>query len=49
MADIAIFRASNGTWYIRGVGNFVWGSSGDIPVPADYNGDRMADIAVFHP
>jgi glucose/arabinose dehydrogenase len=47
--DIAVFRPSNNTWYIRGIGSFVYGQSGDTPVAADYNGDGMADIAVFRP
>ena len=37
------------TWYIRGIGSFVFGTDGDTPVPADYNGDGKADIAVFQP
>ena len=41
--------ASNGYWYIRGIGNYPWGLSKDIPVPRDYNGDRRVDIAVFRP
>ena len=45
--DIAVFRPSNSTWYIRGVGPVVYGQDGDIPVPADYNGDGRDDIAVF--
>jgi hypothetical protein len=45
--DIAVFRPSNSTWYIRGIGSFVYGQSNDVPVPADYNGDGKTDIAVF--
>jgi hypothetical protein len=45
--DIAVFRPSNSTWYIRNIGPFQYGQSGDIPVPADYNGDGKVDIAVF--
>ena len=48
-ADIAVFRPSNSTWYIKGVAPSVYGQAGDIPVPADYNGDGKADIAVFRP
>jgi len=35
------------TWYIRGYGSFNYGTSGDIPVVADYNGDGEDDIAIF--
>jgi hypothetical protein len=45
--DIAVYRPSNGTWYIRGIGTFQYGISGDVPVPADYDGDGRIDIAVF--
>jgi hypothetical protein len=47
--DIAVFRPSNGTWYVYGVGPTVYGQDGDIPVPADYNGDGKAEHAVFRP
>jgi hypothetical protein len=49
--DLAVYRPSNGTWYIIGsaTGNRVvnFGISTDIPVPADYDGDARADIAVY--
>ena len=53
-ADIAVFRPSNGVWYILNSAtntfNFVrFGLAGDNPVPADYDGDTKADIAVFRP
>jgi hypothetical protein len=48
-ADFAVWRPSDGTWYISGAGNFQWGLTADIPVPGDYNGDRKADLAVFRP
>ena len=48
-ADIAVWRPSNGTWYIREQQNIPYGAPGDIPAPADYNGDGRADIAVWRP
>ena len=48
-ADIAVWRPSNGTWYIRGQASVRWGVPGDIPVPGDYNGDGKAEIAVWRP
>ena len=59
MTDIAVFRPSNGTWYIRnssgitGAGGFagqtriVYGGSGDVPVVSDYDSDGKSDIAIF--
>jgi len=50
-ADIAVFRASNGTWYLNrslaGFAGIPFGISVDIPAPADYDGDGKADLAVF--
>jgi putative transposon-encoded protein len=54
-ADVAVFRPSNGTWYIVPSSHpsapivQQWGASGDIPVPGDYDGDGKTDFAVFRP
>ena len=52
--DIAVFRPSNGTWYIISSSNGAvdtirWGVDGDVPVTGDYDGDGKDDIAVFRP
>ncbi len=53
-ADIALFRPSNGTWYVLNSSNgsirtTQFGMKGDRPVPGDYDGDGKTDIAVFRP
>jgi hypothetical protein len=55
-SDIALFRPSDGTWYVRysslgyTTGDaFKWGVEGDLPVAGDYDGDGRTDIAVFRP
>ncbi len=46
-ADLALFRS--GVWRIPGVPDRSLGTIGDIPVAGDYDGDRIADAAVFRP
>jgi hypothetical protein len=51
-ADIAVYRPSSGTWYIRGSGGgspvvVQFGISTDVPVEGDFDGDGKADIAVW--
>ncbi|HEY0738834.1 MAG TPA: VCBS repeat-containing protein [Herpetosiphonaceae bacterium] len=53
-ADVAVWRPSNGTWYILRSSNGTyytqqWGQSGDRLVPGDYDGDGKTDLAVFRP
>ncbi len=52
-ADIAVYRPSNGYWYILqskdGFRAEQFGVSTDKVVPADYDGDGKTDIAVFRP
>jgi spore coat protein A len=50
-ADQAVFRPSNGVWYIwnstAGFSAAQFGISTDKPVPADYDGDGKTDMAVY--
>jgi hypothetical protein len=45
--EASIYRALDGCWHIRAVGDALFGMNGDIPVPGDYNGDGRADVAIF--
>jgi hypothetical protein len=52
--DAAVFRPSNGVWYVLKSSDLqpifqFWGISSDRPVPADYDGDSRTDFAVFRP
>ena len=58
--DPAVYRPSNGVWYIllsnngysQSPGQYLveqWGQPGDIPVPGDYDGDGKTDPAVYRP
>jgi hypothetical protein len=50
-ADYAVWRPSNGTWYLlqstRGFAGIQFGIPTDIPAAADYDGDGKADIIVY--
>lgn len=51
-ADIAVWRGSNGYWYVQGQAGsaataFSWGGAGDAPMPGDYDGDGRTDFCVY--
>ena len=52
-ADVAIYRASVGQWWVLrssgGVQSFQFGISSDKPVQGDHTGDGKADVAVWRP
>jgi len=48
-ADRAVWRPTDGCWYIMGNNPVPWGQAGDIPVPGDYNGDGVAELAFWRP
>jgi hypothetical protein len=54
IADVAVFRPSDGIWYFRYSGTGAaagvqWGNGSDRPVRGDFDGDGKADVAVFRP
>ncbi len=56
-SDPAVYRPSEGIWYVATGDGFTWspstpvgwGNYGDQPVPADYDGDGKTDYAVWRP
>ncbi len=53
-ADVSVFRASEGNWYILrssdfGVTQATFAVAGDVPAPADFDGDGKTDVAIFRP
>ena len=56
MADLALYRPSDHTWYIlqsatgylaAGAAAIQWGAPGDFPMTADYDGDGRSDLAAW--
>jgi len=45
--DIAVFRAGDGLWSVRGITRFYLGSGEDVPVPGDYAGEGTDRAAIF--
>jgi subtilisin-like proprotein convertase family protein len=49
VTDRAVFRPSDGVWYVSGQAPVPWGAPGDIPVAGDYDGDGKVERAVYRP
>lgn len=58
-SDVAVYRPTNGYWYIRNSGNsyavgagpwiFQWGGAQDVPLQGDFDGDGKLDPAFYRP
>ena len=53
-ADLAVWRPSSGVWYVLGGAgsaqtSYGWGTSGDVPLQGDFDGDGKTDFAIYRP
>jgi hypothetical protein len=48
-STIASFRYSSLAYSISRQDVYQWGQPGDVPVPADFDGDGRSELAVFRP
>lgn len=46
---LALPGVTGGTWFVNGGLTLNYGTTGDIAVPADYDGDARTDVSVFRP
>jgi hypothetical protein len=51
--DLAVWRNDGSWWVLNGItgstSGMFWGMSGDIPTPADFDGDSRYDFCVYRP
>lgn len=52
-ADLAVWRPSNGTWYVLNGQQqefyYQWGVGTDVPAQGDFDGDGKTDFSIFRP
>ena len=47
MTDIAVYRPSTSTWYVKDQFKVTFGEPGDEPIPLDIDGDGRSEIVVY--
>jgi hypothetical protein len=54
-AQVAVWRPSSGEWFVIPQTNQgptivkQWGTSGDVPLRGDFDGDGVTDLAIWRP
>jgi hypothetical protein len=53
LADIAVYDGAGKKWYLlqttAGLSIRNFGATGAIPLPADYDGDKVCDLGIYVP